>query len=67
MSFAVRDELTGMIYPCYASGKTAISIANRIKVDEPIHWICNILCQPDSRTNGETFRVTFRVITWDRQ
>ena len=62
----MRDEKTGLYYPCFAVGNTAESIANKIQVDEPVIWITDILTQPDVRTGGETTRVTFRVISWER-
>ena len=67
LSFAVKDERTGAYYPCCAFGNTAKSIAERIKVDEPIQWICDIMSQTDMlRTEHPTARITFRVISWER-
>lgn len=58
LSFAVKDERTGAYYP---------SIAERVKVDEPIQWICDIMSQTDMlRTEHPTARITFRVISWER-
>lgn len=67
LAFSVRDERTGAYYPCCAFGNTAKSISERVKVDEPIQWICDILSQPDTlRPEYTQARITFRVISWER-
>ena len=53
-----------MTYPCFAVCNAALSIVRNAKVDQPLLWICDIITQPDSMTNGRSLRFTFRVISW---
>ena len=67
LSFTVRDERNNNLYPCCAFGNTAKSISERVKVDEPVQWICDIMSQTDMlRPEYPTARITFRVISWER-
>ena len=67
LSFSVQDQDDGRnYYPLFADGNVAKAIDSKVQKGEPVHWVCDITSEPDTRLHGVSSRVAFRVIAFER-